>query len=97
MINKKGDFKTNLKASLAAPIVNVINEDDRDLESSSSEDGSRAGSEIMTFQKRKLSNPRKISDVMSDDYQHIQNINENPIDSRSMASKSRAFSIFEET
>jgi len=39
----------NLKASLAAPDVNVINEDDRDLESSSGDDAvsnAIAGSEL---------------------------------------------------
>lgn len=42
--------------------------------------------------------PRKISDVKSDDYKYIGPSNVNPgIETRSVQSKSRAFSIFMET
>ena len=64
----------NLKASLAAPDVNVINEDDRELESSSEDDAAsnaNAGSELGGLANRDLSNrmnPRKVSDVKSEDY-----------------------------
>lgn len=47
----------NLKASLAAPDVNVINEDDRELESSSEDDAAsnaNAGSELGGLANRKL-------------------------------------------
>lgn len=72
-IEKKlgGDLRHNLKASLAAPDPNVINEDDKDLESSSSE-GDQSGKDMnLIVGPRKLSssmNPRKVSDVKSDDY-----------------------------
>ena len=81
-------MRTNLKASLAAKDVSVINEDDRDLESSSSDDGSaNAGSDFKALAggEKKLSNraPRKVSDVYSDDYKNV-NMNDNQIDARSM-------------
>jgi hypothetical protein len=69
-----GDLRINLKASLAAPDPNVINEDDKDLESSSSEgddSGKNMGSERNPIVERKMSNnmiARKVSDVKSDDY-----------------------------
>jgi hypothetical protein len=71
-LSKVPDLRMNLKASLAAPDVNVIKEDDGDLDSSSSDEAERksnAGSGSLI--ERKLSNkmnPRKVSDVRSEDF-----------------------------
>ena len=95
-LSKQGDLRTNLKASLAAPDVNVIKEDDGDLESSSSgnESNANGGSEFNKISARKLSN-RKISDVRSEDFKNIGNpVATRVADDKSMQSKSRAFSIF---
>jgi hypothetical protein len=59
-----------LKASLAAPDANVINEDDRELDSSSSDEHH---SEMEQPTKPNFKN-RKVSDVYSDDYKNVATI-----------------------
>jgi|TARA_B110001450_G_scaffold38772_1_gene34579 hypothetical protein len=70
-LSKGGDLRMNLKASLAAPDVNAIKEDDGDLESSSSDEADRNSNAGTDLAGRKLSNkmnPRKVSDVRSEDF-----------------------------